>query len=272
MLLLRASEVAIYCRSAFASMTGFLAIRSLFGYFLDNHVSSGVLDRDSDRNTVSIAATGFGMDAWAIAVKYHVLDRTTGIRYWEEAFETTLSANPNRNRGWLYHFIDTAGRPKDGSEISTIDTAIFYAGALQSAKRLAEPRLVQRVQKAINSMDIAWMLNNKHFVHGLRWQEDKAIFLTHQWQDFSEGWLIYRLFHVPYLPVTVRFDLPLFVYYYPMCFDCCDDHALPVLLRRGIAYQKEHYGVWGVTACDGPNGYQSESAEIVSPLAILSRS
>ena len=229
-----------------------------------------VLDRRSDRNTVSCAATGFTEYSLALMASRGSAQRDEVLEIVRRGFHTTLAATPSRNRGWLYHFTDAQGGPKSWSEVSTIDSAIFYLGFLRAAETLGDAALLSEVRAAIDQVDREFMLRDGYFLHGLRWLGDEPHFITYRWDDTSEGMMLYRLFNLPFEPRVVRHDYPLFVYYYPLCF--FDDAGYAALLREAVAHQVRQYGYTGVTAGDGPNGYQAHDPELISPLALFALS
>lgn len=260
--------------------------RVLFDYFLDYRTPSGlVLDGTHDPDTVSVAATGFAMDCWAIAVHKGLLERDLAIQYIRQALDATIAANQG-NRGWLYHFTDTQGRPKFDGEVSSIDSAIFYLGARQAAKRLHDPELIDEVERLIAAVDLGWMLENgydpkyrgkRYFSHGFYWKETTDAdgqsvrlpeFIAWDWKEYSEGVMLYRLFDIAYEPADIPSNLPLFTYFYPLCF--FDDPAFVERLRNAAEFQRQQFGVIGKTACMGPSGYAIMEEHIVSPLAVWS--
>jgi hypothetical protein len=220
------------------------------------------LDRASDRNTVSVAASGFLMVNYAL-----LLPREEAIAKVSKCIAATLRYNPAKNKGWLYHFTDAEGHPKPDSEVSTIDTAIFYAGARRAAQLLDDPKLLRTVDNLIKQVDTDFVRQGNYLGHGFRWVGDTPVFINNVWEDYSEGVIIYKLFKLEYTPRKVRYDLPLFVYYYPLAF--FQDGVIEGYLREAVRYQKKTYGWWGVTACDGPNGYQVNNPNIISPLSML---
>ncbi len=231
-------------------------------YSIRNVTRSGVvLDRVSDRDTVSIAASGFAMINWAL-----LLPKQEAVAKVNRCIATTLRYN-SKNKGWLYHFTDAYGVPRPDSEVSTIDTAIFYAGARRAAELLDDPKLSRTVETLIKNVDVEFVRQGKYVCHGFRWAGNTPSFLGYVWDDYSEGVIIYRTFGIDWIPRRVSFDLPLFVYYYPLAF--FRDDSLVGYLREAVRYQKKEYGYWGVTACDGPNGYQVNDKNIVSPLSML---
>ena len=174
-------------------------------YFTENRTELGlVLDRSDNKNICSVATSGFDMAVQAISnpkiAPIKIRQTLKTIR--------TLS----NNRGWLYHFLDRQGRPVHGTEVSSIDTAIFYAGALQAAKRLKNKELIQEVDEDIHKIDIKWMIENspshKRICHGLR----NGNFIPYEWDEYNEGIIIYNLFNLPFKPTKIKYDLPLFAY------------------------------------------------------------
>ena len=202
---------------------------------LDLRLPNGlVLDRDSDRQTVSAAATGLVQYALAVLATRGVGDAGEVADRLREAVEVTLAANPPRNRGWLSHFTHADGTPKRYSEVSTIDSALFYGGVLRAAQTLGLGDLEARVRRAVAAVDLDWVMRDGTFLHGFTWESAPAVryadaggtaaaavpaeprFLPYTWDDTSEGVILYRLFGVPFRPSTHRTDLPLFTYFYPL--------------------------------------------------------
>ncbi len=243
------------------------------------------LDRLSDPTTVSAAATGFGVLALAEG-------STRGQREGDEiakiarvAFDRTLAGNPSKNRGWLSHFTDTAGVPKSYSEVSTIDTAIFYSGMLRAAQILGDEELEKDVRESLARIDTKFLIRDGVFLHGFYWntahssisdsppmvnessaESETPVFIPHRWNDSSEGMILYRLFDLPFPMQIRRVDYPLFVYAYPLCF--YDDAAYDQLLKEAIEHQIKTYGYWGVTSTDGPRGYVTLDQNVISPILI----
>lgn len=96
--------------------------------------NTGMVPDRTSNPTVSIAGVGFQLAAIPIGIEHGWISRDEGR---ERAFIilATLKANPlNRKYGLFYHFLDgdTAGQPDQAYEhvVSTIDSAIFFAGAL----------------------------------------------------------------------------------------------------------------------------------------------
>jgi hypothetical protein len=236
-------------------------------YCLRNRTAASlILDREADRDTVSIAACGLGMMNWAILVEQKKLEHSIAVAWCHEALENLLRHNPPRNRGWFAHFTNAQGIPKRRVEVSTIDTAFLVCGAERAAQQLKDERLADQVAGIKAAIDIEWMRRGDYVCHGLIWKGDEPEFLASTWDNYSEGIVIYKFFGIPYRPRKIEYGLPLFVYYYPLCL--FDDPEMREHLRKAVVFQRKTYGMLGVTVCDGPAGYQSNRADIVSPLAL----
>jgi hypothetical protein len=225
---------------------------------------------------VSVAATGFGYFAWAVAAEDGLLDRSAVIHWMNESIDFVVGTNPAKNRGWLYHWIDPEGRPKLNGEVSSIDTVLFWGGAKRAADKLNDPGLIRKVADGIAAIDRRWMQTNggrrpdkRLFSHGLVWSSDGTeAFYDVDWDEhYSEGVLVYRLFGEPPPTRTLALGLPLFVYYYPLCL-FPDDPDYQATLRAAVRWQLSAYGHCGMTACDGPGGYVVGDARVVSPLSV----
>ena len=243
----------------------------LSGYFETYRGKNNLIqDQSTSAKIFSISATGFGVDVWAIRVVEGKMKRSQTLARINLVLDFIEAKNPIKNRGWLYHFVDENGLPQSGSEVSTIDTAIFFWGARQAAKRLGDQELIKRVENDIAKIDSEWMIQNspskKLICHGLYWNKDKPIFIPYEWGNNSEGVLIYRLLGIPFKPVYDKVDLPLFVYYYPMCF-LKEDEFLPSL-KKAMAYQESSFGHAGITATNTEVGYQPYPREYISPLSL----
>jgi len=242
------------------------------------------LDRRSDPTTVSAAATGFGVLALAEGSSRGLRNREDTLEITRIAFERTVNANPKKNRGWLSHFTDSEGAPKPYSEVSTIDTAIFYFGMLRTAELLKAPEFEAQVRLSLSQINTDFVLRDGYFIHGFHWTnegsqrligaggnrssfvEETPQFIPYMWNDSSEGAILYRLFDLPFQIQIRRTDYPLFVYAYPLCF--YDDPVYETLLREAIEAQINLYGYWGVTSTNGPQGYVILDRNVISPVLI----
>lgn len=186
------------------------------GLVLDRARTDGEPDTTHGPPAASIAATGFGLTALAIAAE----------RGWVSAAEararvlTTLRFFADRARqehGWFYHFLHPqTGERQWNCEISSVDTAWLLAGVLTARQKFGAPdehaepgsergggpgaepnggpggeiaRLAARIYERI---DFHWMLNGNPYLLDDGWTPEKG-FLTQRWKSYSELMLLYLL-------------------------------------------------------------------------------
>jgi hypothetical protein len=177
-----------------------------FPYFINqvNPVNGLVADKTKAGSPASIAVVGFALSCYVIAIERGLLTRKEGI----DKTRTILSFFYNSPQGtgpeamgyngFYYHFLDMqTGLRAWQSELSTIDTALFIAGALSSAayftndtKEEAEIReLADQLYRRINWQ---WACNGSNsLTHG--WNPESG-FLPYRWnKNLSEAHLLYIL-------------------------------------------------------------------------------
>lgn len=176
-----------------------------FRYFTHEADAATGLVPDSTEPGVpaSVAVIGLTLTAYPVGVERGYLSR-------EEAAAHTLVtlrfvANAPRGpepdatsyHGLYYHFLDMkTGRRAWESELSTVDTAIFLAGALTAARYFDGPSDVERKIRELADVlyreaDWAWAADGGvTLTHG--WTPE-AGFLAHRWTGYSEALLLYVL-------------------------------------------------------------------------------
>ncbi|MFB3922549.1 MAG: glucoamylase family protein [Terriglobia bacterium] len=150
-------------------------------------------DNPNHRGVSSIAATGFGLTALAIAADHRWVSPELARR----RVLTTLRFFARRaphERGWFYHFVDAAtGERRWKSEISSIDTALLLAGILTVRQAFSDDsEIVQLATLIYNRVDFGWMLDGsgKALSHG--WTPEKG-FLPYRWDTYNELMILYVL-------------------------------------------------------------------------------
>ena len=230
-----------------------------------------VLDRQSCSNTISCASTGLVSLA---KIRHGVLSGGVDLPEIERVkngFRVTVGLNQKENRGWLYHFTDLEGRPALGSEVSTIDTALFFSSFLKIAELLEDKDFEREVRDHLKNVDVEVVYYDGYFHHGFFVLKDGSVqLIPHRWENTDEGVILYDLFEKQFQPVLVTERFPLFVYYYPLIFDQ-SEHRVG-LFRKAISFQRKTYSFVGITATDGPNGYQVGDPSVHSPLSLLAAS
>lgn len=276
--------------------------RASFEYFLKetNRKNGLVADRayNSNRGSVnapaSIAATGFGLAAYCVAVERGWVERESARQLVHRTLQFFLEEAPHE-RGFFYHFMNMkTGERSKNSELSPIDTALFLAGALFAADYFNDPEL-QRMARAIyDRIDFAWMLNNGTTL-ALAWTPEQG-FSKYRWDHYNESMIMYLLamasssYPIPaeswkairrpvasYQGHRLIQMPPLFTHQYSHIFvdfsgkndgmaDYFENSVQASLANRQFAIDQSGlfstYGpeVWGITASDGPYGYKAYGA------------
>jgi hypothetical protein len=143
-----------------------------------------------NRIVASIAATGFGLTALAIAERRGIIPRSVAL----ERVERTLEhlAKMERQHGFYYHFVDMrTGDRAWNCEVSSIDTTWLICGALHARAHFDTARIDDLVSGILDTVEWPWMLNGAGTLsHG--WTPEKG-FLPYRWDSYSELMAMYLL-------------------------------------------------------------------------------
>lgn len=139
----------------------------------------------------SIAATGFGLSALAIAEQRGYLDHETARARVQRTLEF-LCEGAEHEHGFFYHFLDTAtGRRIWKSEASSVDTSWLLCGVLHAKAYWDEPGISKLASTLLDRADWHWMLNGGRLLsHG--WVPETG-FLPYRWDAYSELLAMYLL-------------------------------------------------------------------------------
>lgn len=161
-------------------------------------------DRAPTRSFVSVAATGFALTAYPIGAERGWTTRAAArgrvlatLRFFWSARQDTARAGATGYRGFFYHFLEpeTGARFRD-VELSTVDTALFVAGALfcQSYFDRADPEeaAVRALAESLYArVDWKWAQTRPPLIgHG--WNPESGP-LPYDWGGYNEAMLLYVL-------------------------------------------------------------------------------
>jgi len=165
--------------------------RASFLYFVEQmHPVTGLV-RDRARadgapteGKASIAASGFGLASWAIATHRGWVEREMALDRVKLMLRFLAHEAPRR-RGFYYHFMemDTGARAWE-CEISSIDTALFMAGAIVAREYFRDPEITRLVNEINESIDWQWFLNGGSTL-SLGWKDETG-FSRYRWRIYSE--------------------------------------------------------------------------------------
>lgn len=269
--------------------------RKTFSYLWNeaNPANGLIRDRSTKDSPCSIAAVGFGLSAIPVGIERGWITRDEGYERTLTTLKTFANGGVEGKNGFYYHFVDMSEGCRFGDcEISSIDTALFLAGALTAGQYFAGTEVEALANKVYEAADWQWMMNEGDTL-SMGWKPEIG-FLSARWNSFNEGLLAYVLaigsptYPIPasawdciFRPVNENYiSLPqetLFVYQYPAAWvdfrNKEDSYAnyfnnaatatrmnrLFAVLRR-FNYSTYDMDIWGLSACDGPAGYKAYGA------------
>src|SRR5690348_4894932 len=174
--------------------------------FFDYHVNpdSGlVLDSTQPGSPSSIAAVGFALSCYPVAVERGWMPKELGLshslmaaRFFDNADQSGAPDGVGY-KGFYYHFLHAdTGRRAWQSELSTIDTALLIAGFLLAAQYFSgdspeERELRLRVGNIYARADWRWAQNGEPAVT-MGWMPESG-FLPWRWFGYNEAMLLYVL-------------------------------------------------------------------------------
>ncbi len=177
-----------------------------FDYFWReaNPTNGLVKDRSTTNSFCSIAATGFGLTALGIGVDHGWISRAqartralTTLRTFWEGPQGPAAAGVIGHRGWFYHFLDmdTATRFRQ-VELSSIDTALFLAGALYAREYFNsshpdERRIRELADALLERVDWHWMTDGGDTLT-MGWHPESG-FIPSRWVGYNEAMILYLL-------------------------------------------------------------------------------
>jgi hypothetical protein len=176
-----------------------------FKYFADEVNLENGLVPDNTRTGApcSIAAVGFALTAYPIAVERKYLTRTEAVRRTLTTLrffhDSPQGEEPDATgyKGFYYHFLDmNTGRRHGDCEISTIDSTYVLAGALTAAcyfnRDTKNEREIRTLAEALyGRADWHWAQNRALTVsHG--WRPESG-FIKYRWTGYSEALILYVL-------------------------------------------------------------------------------
>ncbi len=177
-----------------------------FKYFVDqSDPNTGLIkDRSTPDAKCSIAAVGFALTSYPIAVERGWVSKDDAAKYTLKVLHT-LSDTPQGTdaqgtsgyKGFFYHFLDMkTGERAWNCELSTIDTALLMAGVLCSKNYFdgnteQEKEIRELADKLYKRVDWAWAANADDRV-SLGWNPESG-FLPYHWGGYNEAMILLLL-------------------------------------------------------------------------------
>jgi hypothetical protein len=161
-------------------------------------------DRAPTESFASVSATGFALTAYPIGVEREWISRDDAGRrvldtllfFWNAPQDSSVSGSTGY-RGFYYHFLEPDTGHRFGNvELSTVDTALFLAGALFCQSYFDKPHAREdSIRAYADSLyaraDWTWASVRPPAIgHG--WKPE-AGFLEYDWKGYNEAMLLYLL-------------------------------------------------------------------------------
>lgn len=178
-----------------------------FDYFVHevNRANGLVLDKTEKGWPASIAAVGMALTAYPVGVlrgfipRDEAVERTlTTLRFFATSVQSD-APDATGYKGFYYHFLHLdSGQRAWQSELSSIDTALFIAGALAAAEFFDadsddEAEIRSLATMLYERIEWDWMLAGSDLIcHGWK-PEDGGAHLPYHWEGYDEALVLYIL-------------------------------------------------------------------------------
>ena len=165
--------------------------RASFRYFVEQSDPLTGLVRDRahadgspSEGKASISAEGFALASWSIAAQRGWVDRLTAAQRVRQMLRFLVHKAP-RVHGFFYHFMEMkTGERAWQCELSSIDTALFLAGAIVAREYFKDPEITELVNQLYREADWKWFLNGGTTV-SMSWH-DEGGFSRFRWSFYAE--------------------------------------------------------------------------------------
>lgn len=269
-------------------------------YFLRESNPANGLIKDSSRpgSPASTATIGFGLTAICIGHSRGWIEEKDAYDVILKTLETFRDTVPNE-KGFFYHFLDMrTGQRAWNCEASSIDTALFLAGALFAGEYFKGTEIEDVARELYERVDWPWMLNDKNILC-MGWKPEEG-FLWYYWDSYSESMILYALaIGSPTNPIPSEYWLEwrrpvdsykdynivycptgsIFTYQYSHAWidfrQLVDEDGInyynnsvnavkanrQFCIDNSTTYKGYGEDSWGLSACLGPDGYKGYGAK-----------
>ena len=192
------------CRDPTDLELGLLQFTTVLYYLHESNPDNGLVrDKTEPNAPVSIAAVGMALATIPVLVERRILIREFAAKVARKQlrflYDCPQGSAPDTSgyRGFFYHFLDIeSGRRVWQCELSTIDSALLFAGALTVATyfdgETADEAEIRRLANDLyGRADWNWARDGgATLTHG--WRPEDG-FLPYRWEGYDEGLLLYIL-------------------------------------------------------------------------------
>jgi hypothetical protein len=137
----------------------------------------------------SIASVGFGLTAYPVGVEKGYISREEGFERANRTLDTLLAME--RTEGFYYHFISMeTGERAWESEVSSIDTAILVLGALTAGEYFGG-EVQTKAQELYDGVNWQWFVDESRDMFHMAYRPEEG-FAGH-WDFYAEQLMLYVL-------------------------------------------------------------------------------
>lgn len=239
----------------------------------------------------SIASVGFGLTAYLIGIEKGFITYDEGYQRVNRTLDTLLAMD--RIEGFYYHFVEmSTGKRAWNSEVSSIDTAILMLGVLSVAEYFGG-EIETKASQLYETVNWLWFLDESRQMFYMAYRPEKGF--EGYWDFYAEQLMLYVLAagsptypidQKPYYAFTRHFAKygegqpfihswfgSIFTYQFSHAWidfrnytDRKDVNWFDNSVEASLAHfnfaanMDQKYltlgpDAWGLTACDGPDGY-----------------
>jgi len=239
----------------------------------------------------SIASVGFGLTAYAIGVDQEYITFDQGYERVNSTLDTLLALD--RQHGFYYHFLDMqTGKRAWSSEVSSIDTAILMMGVLSAGEYFGGEVQV-KAEQLYAEVEWPWFVDESRNMFYMAYRPEKGF--EGYWDFYAEQLMLYVLaagsdtypmdpsVYYTFTRHSAKYGegQPFIHSWFGSIFTYQFSHAWidfrDYVDRKGVNWfdnsveaSLSHYNfavamdqkyetigpsAWGLTACDGPEGY-----------------
>ncbi len=277
--------------------------KDIFIFFLKQTNLQNGLIKDSSRPGApcSIASCGFGLTALCIGAERSWISQDEAYKRVLKMIITFRDKVPHEH-GYFYHFIHMKNCKRVWNcEVSSIDTALFFAGALFASEYFKGTQVEKIAKELYERVNWPWLAKNGLISMG--YKPETGMF-PYFWNSYNEAMILYALaigspthplppdsWKAWKRPIAKYEDYELvycvtgslFVYQYSHCwidFRKLDDNGInwfdnsikatkanrQFCINNQDKYKTYSSNVWGLTASTGPWGYKGYGAKPGHPI------
>ena len=159
------------------------------GYVMDKSSNFGPVDHSYSPSTT--AGVGFGLTALAVGAERGWIEKNHAKRVTLATLKHYYEKMDHVN-GFFYHFTDmVTGKRVWNCEISSIDTALFIAGAVFAGEYYNDARIKKYASLLYYRVDWKWMTNGGKYIC-MGWKPEDG-FINCYWSEYCESMILYIL-------------------------------------------------------------------------------